>query len=219
MDEQELVDRFHVLWYESQAHDTWRSTSWFGAELQQCPLDLWIYQELICRVRPEVFVEIGVKRGGLTRFVSDLLRLLHGRRGWRVIGVDITLQRAERAGRMGRRVRLLEGDSVDRGIFERVARECRGKRTMVLLDSDHSAAHVRRELELYATLVTPGSYIIVNDTNINGHPALAGNKGRGPGPFEAVQEFLAEHPEFEADPRCERYLLTMNPSGYLRHRE
>jgi cephalosporin hydroxylase len=40
----------------------------------------------------------------------------------------------------------------------------------------------------------------------------------GPGPMEALDEFLAEHAEFEIDRRCERYLLTFNPRGYLRRR-
>jgi cephalosporin hydroxylase len=216
MDERELIDRFHVLWHEGHGRETWRSTSWLGTQVQQCPLDLWIYQELIIRVRPQVFVEVGVKRGGLTRFVSDVLRLTRGPLGWRVIGVDLEPRHSERIVRFRPRVKVIGGDSTDPDVFRKVARRCKGKRTMVLLDSDHRAAHVRRELELYGPLVTPGSYLIVNDTNINGHPSVVGNKGRGPGPFEAVEDFLAEHAEFEPDPQCERYLLTMNPNGYLR---
>ena len=184
--------------------------------MQQCPLDLWIYHELLAAVRPQVFVEIGVKSGGLTRFVADVLRLHRGSRGWRIVGVDLNPRHAERAVRFRRQVSLIGGDSTDPEVFRKVARKCRGKRTMVLLDSDHRAAHVRRELELYGALVSPGSYLIVNDTNINGHPSVVGNKGRGPGPFEAVQDFLAEHSEFTPDPQCERYLLTLNPNGYLR---
>jgi cephalosporin hydroxylase len=61
--------------------------------------------------------------------------------------------------------------------------------------------------------VTVGSYLIVEDTNINGHPALP---EFGPGPWEAVEAFLAETDEFEADHRQEKYFFTMNPNGYLR---
>lgn len=213
MDEQELIDRFHLLWYEQRGRQTWRSTHWLGTEVQQCPLDLWIYQDLVCRVRPEIFVEVGVKRGGLTRFIADVLALLG--RG-RIVGVDLNIRNVERAVRRRRRVKLIGGNSVDADVFARVQRACRGKKTMVLLDSDHRAAHVRKELDLYGELVSPGSYLIVNDTNINGHPALIGNKGRGPGPYEAVEDFLATTTAFERDPACERYLLTMNPRGYLR---
>lgn len=135
------------------------------------------------------------------------------------MGVDLNPRHAERSVRFRRQVSVIGGDSTAPDVFGKVARKCKGKRTMVLLDSDHRAAHVRREMELYAALVSPGSYLIVNDTNINGHPSVVGNKGRGPGPFEAVEDFLTEHPEFERDERCERYLLTLNPSGYLRRRE
>jgi cephalosporin hydroxylase len=213
VDEQELIDRFHLLWYEQRGKQTWRSTYWLGTGVQQCPLDLWIYQELIHRVRPDVFVEVGIKRGGLTRFIADVFTLLG--RG-KVVGVDLSVRNVDRGLRRNKRVKLLAGDSVDARLFGKVERECRGKTTMVLLDSDHRAAHVRKELDLYGQLVTPGSYLIVNDTNINGHPALVGNKGRGPGPYEAVEDFLASTTAFELDPTCERYLLTMNPRGYLR---
>jgi cephalosporin hydroxylase len=79
--------------------------------------------------------------------------------------------------------------------------------------ADAAPRHVLSELRLYSALVPEGGYIVVNDTNINGHPSLA---GRGPGPWEAVDAFLAEHPEFEPDPTRERHLFTQSPRGFLR---
>ena len=84
---------------------------------------------------------------------------------------------------------------------------------MVVLDSDHSKAHVRRELDRYREFVTVGSYLVVEDTNVNGHPVMPEH---GPGPFEAVQEFLPEHPEFQIDHAREKFLLTYFPGGYLK---
>ena len=86
---------------------------------------------------------------------------------------------------------------------------------MVVLDSDHSREHVLRELELYAPLVTPGCYLVVEDTNVNGHPV---SPGFGPGPMEAVGDYLRTTDDFEVDRGREKFMLTFNPSGYLRRR-
>ncbi len=84
---------------------------------------------------------------------------------------------------------------------------------MVVLDSDHSAAHVGKELEIYAPLVTPGCYMVVEDTNVNGHPI---SPDFGPGPWEAVEAFLSRRTDFVADGSREKFILTFNPRGFLR---
>jgi cephalosporin hydroxylase len=58
-----------------------------------------------------------------------------------------------------------------------------------------------------------GSYLIVQDTNVNGHPVLA---NFGPGPMEAVQEFLASNQQFKSDEKAERLMFTLHPKGYLK---
>jgi cephalosporin hydroxylase len=84
---------------------------------------------------------------------------------------------------------------------------------MVLLDSDHTEANVYAELELYHRLVPIASYIIVNDTNIGGHPALEWKESS---PWDAVHRFVVEHPEFEIDVDAEKHMLTQCPEGYLK---
>jgi cephalosporin hydroxylase len=84
---------------------------------------------------------------------------------------------------------------------------------MAILDSDHHAAHVGRELRAYREFVTVGSYLVVEDTNVNGHPVMPEH---GPGPFEAVEEFLREDRQFEADRSREKFLLTYFPNGFLK---
>ena len=73
-----------------------------------------------------------------------------------------------------------------------------------------------REFEAYAPLVPVGSYVVVTDTIVNGHPVWP---AFGPGPAEAVKQVLTRHGEFVADPLMEKYSLTFNPGGFLRRVE
>ena len=66
---------------------------------------------------------------------------------------------------------------------------------------------------VWSKYVTVGKYLIVEDTNVNGHPV---RDDFDPGPMEAVRQFLAENNDFEADRTQERFLVTFNPSGYLK---
>jgi cephalosporin hydroxylase len=84
---------------------------------------------------------------------------------------------------------------------------------IVLLDSDHTKDHVLAELNAYSPLVTPGSYLIVEDTNLNGHPV---DPDYGPGPMEALDAFLTTHSEFAHDTTQDKFLLSFNPKGYLK---
>jgi cephalosporin hydroxylase len=128
--------------------------------------------------------------------------------------VDITLQNVRARVHGHPRIELVEASSTSAAAHEFVQERCLQKSTMVILDSDHSEYHVREELRLYAPLVSPGNYLIVEDTNINGHPVL---KEHGPGPYEAVQEFLKGQRNWVVDREREKLLLTFNPNGYLRN--
>jgi cephalosporin hydroxylase len=209
LQEAEVVREFHELYYRrwlAQGADT-INLSWFGHHVLKCPLDLWVYQELLVRTRPDVVIETGTKFGGSALYMATILDLIgHGR----VITIDIEEQplRPEHP-----RISYIAGSSVDTAVFEQVRKEVGSDRAMVVLDSDHHAAHVNAEIIAYSPLVQVGDYLIVEDTNVNGHPAYP---DFGPGPMEAVDKFLSENEEFVRDERCERLLMTLNPRGYLR---
>lgn len=208
-DELALVDRFHELYYRrwlSGEADT-ITLSWFGFKIYKCPLDLWLYQELIVRTRPSVIVETGTFEGGSALFMAMILdHLGHGR----IISVDIE----DRPGRpVHPRIRYIAGSSTDPDIVADVYRDVGADRAMVILDSDHRANHVYDEILAYQRLVPLDGYLIVEDTNVNGHPTFP---EFGPGPMEALERFLAESSAFEIDDRCERFMMTLNPRGYLR---
>jgi cephalosporin hydroxylase len=128
----------------------------------------------------------------------------------RIVTVDVV--EAERPAH--ERVTYLTGSSADPEVVARV-RELVGDAApvLVILDSDHSRDHVLEELHLYSPLVSPGSYLIVEDTNVNGHPV---RPKFGPGPMEAVSEFLPGASEFSLDLEREKFFLTFNPRGFLR---
>jgi len=207
--ETEVVRRFHELYYGrwiGEVADT-INLSWFGHKILKCPLDLWIYQELLAQTRPDFVVEAGTFCGGSALYFAMLLdHLGHGR----VITIDLQAQpnRPEHP-----RIDYVLGSSVAPEVIARVKAAVGGRRALVVLDSDHHAPHVYEELVAYSPLVQTGDYLIVEDTNINGHPAYP---DFGPGPMEAVDKFISERADFEIDQRCERFLMTLHPRGYLR---
>ncbi|HEX4478293.1 MAG TPA: CmcI family methyltransferase [Polyangiaceae bacterium] len=205
-----VVEKFNFIYYHGTGGAIpFTTTSWLGVDALKCPADMWIYQEILYKTRPDVVVECGVRFGGSTLYLAHLFDLMGG---GQVIGCDITLENVHEKVRAHPRITLLEGSSIDEAMVADVTRRCEGKRTMVILDSDHSEKHVSNELRAYSPLVTQGCYLIVEDTNVNGHPA---EPKHGPGPYEAVQKFLPTTRDFVVDRDCERLLVTFNPSGYL----
>jgi cephalosporin hydroxylase len=197
--------------------------TWLGRPIIQFPQDMIALQEIVWRVQPQVIVETGIAHGGSLVYSASLLALLGGDRF--VVGVDVDIRAHNRreieAHPMAARIRMIEGSSVDDTVAAGVRDLCRGKRgVLVILDSNHTHAHVLRELQLYGPLVTTGSYLIVLDTLIEDMPAefFAGRPwGKGNNPKTAVHEFLAGTKRFEIDAAiAAKLLLTTAPDGYLR---
>lgn len=201
-----IVDQFHRAYYHSAA-TTWQQTHYRGVAIWKCPLDLWLYQQILHEVRPDLVVETGTAYGGSGYYLADLCQLLGT---GEVVSIDITPQP-----NLPRHDRLtyLTGSSTDPAVVQQVRDRAGDGRVLVILDSDHSQIHVEAELKTYAPLVSLGSYLIVEDSNINGHPALP---DFGPGPWEAVDAFMADRTDFLVDETQHRLLMTFNPRGYLR---
>ncbi len=202
---------FHRTYYNSEVWDKGRTT-YFGIPIMKCPLDLWIYQELIVRIQPRVIIETGTWCGASAQFLANTMLMAHAQNPL-VITIDIA---PGVRGIKHMHVLQLIGSSTDPKALARCRKEIDDRPNgpvMVILDSDHHEDHVYAELELYAPLVTIGSYLIVEDTNINGRPVLP---EFGPGPGEALDRWLPSHPEFAVDLECEKFGLTFNPGGYLR---
>jgi cephalosporin hydroxylase len=208
----DVISWFNQAYYFNK-QQTWFNTFWRGVHVHKCPTDLWVYQEILHETKPTVIVETGTANGGSALYLAQFGELLGG---VRVITVDITNDNPPTALPVHPSITYLTGSSTDASIVGEVRKRLEpDDRVMVILDSDHREPHVRAELEIYPELVTPGCYLIVEDTNVNGHPVYPTH---GPGPMEAVAGFLPGHPEFVVDRGREKFMLTFNPSGYLRRK-
>jgi len=201
------INAFHRLYYDNGGR-TWYNTFWLGVPCQKCPLDLWVYQEIISDLRPDVIIESGTGTGGSALFLASCCELV---KNGRVITIDIEGQ-PDKPGHQ--RITYLSGSSISEQIVQQLKQLInQTDKVVVILDSEHTKEHVLQELRIYSKLVTPGSYLIVEDSNINGHPVMA---DFGPGPMEAIREFLKENESFIMDHTKEKFYLTFNPSGYLK---
>jgi cephalosporin hydroxylase len=208
------IAEFHELFYHSMV---WVDrTRWQGVPVCKPPTDLWVLQEIIFELKPDLIVESGTAHGGSASFMASLLDL--NRRG----GV-VTIDSTEYPDRPAHpRIEYLTGSSTDARIVAAVAERARGcESVLVILDAAHVASHVSAEIALYAPFVTVGSYLIVEDGNVDGNPVLPNyvcpyTGIPSGGPQAAIQAFIAGTSAFTIDNSRHKFLVTFNPNGYLK---
>lgn len=196
--------------------------SWMGRPIIQYPQDMIAMQELIWQIKPDLIIETGIAHGGSLIYYASLLELIGQ---GEVLGIDIDIREHNRkeieSHPMFKRIRMIQGSSVSEETALEVRKAAMGKqRVLVCLDSNHTHEHVLRELELYAPLVTTGSYIVVFDTIVehmpdNYLPDRAWS--RGDNPKTAVHEFLQHNEDFVVDEAIDHQLMiSVAPGGYLK---
>lgn len=187
-----VIFNFNMLYYKNCAYCHY----WLGTPVLKTPTDLFSYHEIIVEQKPDLIIETGTWMGGSALYMAGICDNLE--RG-NILTID-TIKQDDLPAHP--RITYLSGSSLDAKIFAIVKRAAQGKKVLVVLDSDHSKGHVFKELMLYSTLIQPGGYIIIEDTNtLEVH--------------ESLDRFLPKNPAFKPDRTREKFLLTFNPSGYL----
>lgn len=195
------------------AKELWKTVRYHGVRTLKYPMDMWNYQEIIFERQIDWVVETGTRHGGSALFFADQLRARHATGSVITIDpqpdlqfdidVDLTIE-------------LVVGDSGEAELAETIYASMPPNRgpLMLILDSDHSKGHVLRELNSHVPFLRTGDYLIVEDTVINGHPV---RPDFGPGPMEAVNEFLAAHPGILTPDtaRNNRFGFSMADGGYF----
>lgn len=177
----------YIRWF----HETnvWKFMTWHGIRTLKLPSDVWNYQEIIFERRIEHVIETGTCHGGSALFFAETLAA-RGAPG-PVISIDVDAASRQVASHPG--IRFLTGDSGASAMVEQAFALLPPQPgpIFLILDSDHSKAHVLRELQAWVPRLRRGDYLVVEDTVVNGHPV---RPQHGPGPMEAIEEYFAQAP-------------------------
>lgn len=219
---EKLVAAAAVFNEESNRSQYSYNFSWMGRPIIQYPQDMVAMQEIIWNIKPDLIIETGIAHGGSLIYYASLLELLgHGE----VLGIDIDIREHNRreieAHPMIKRIKMIQGSSVDEMTVADVRKFASGKeKIIVCLDSNHTHEHVLRELEFYGDFVSKGSYLVVFDTIVEYLPDdyLPGRPWKvGDNPKTAIDEFLKRDQRFVIDTDIDnKLLISVAPGGYLK---
>ena len=174
--------------------------TWMGRPVIQLPEDLIRIQEAIYQVKPDVILETGIAHGGSLIFYAGLLKAIGN---GRVIGIDIEIRPQNRAAMEAHElapwITMIEGSSIDEATVAQAKSLIRpDDKVLVMLDANHTRAHVLAELRAYSDLVSVGSWIVAADgimSDVAGAPRTEPDWTWN-NPREAALDFVAERDDF-----------------------
>ncbi len=203
-DAREMVRLVNILYFRQK---TYEKTNWMGINAAKCPMDMWVYQEIMHSLKTDLLIETGTLFGGSALFFANMFDMMG--KG-KVISIDLKLQKNLP---QHPRIEYIESSSVELKVLDYLTAEAsKAKSVTVILDSDHSAQYKLRELKEYSKFVTKNNYIIAEDTCFDYYPAWP---EFGPGPTAAVQKFMKANNQFRVDRSKELHLLSFSPMAFL----
>lgn len=209
--DEQACEAYHRWYYDTEV---WHGVEYLGVPCYKSVADMWNYQEILQQLKPALIVEFGTRFGGSALFFSVTGRAI--RPELKVLSVDISHEDVFPSVFADPSIILATGSSAEPGLMPRIQamRQINPGPVFFILDSDHSKDHVLAELMLLRHVTESGDYVVVEDSNINGHPVLP---GWGEGPYEALEEYQAEFPDdYRHDKeREEKFGFTFAPNGFL----
>lgn len=205
-------DQFHRWYYDN---GVWERVRFLGVPCLKSVMDLWSYQEILYELKPGLIVEFGTRHGGSALYFSLIGQKV--RPDLRVLTVDIENHLLDPRVLDEPGIECMLCSSVDPAVATRIAelRDSLPGPMFVILDSDHRKPHVLNEMVSLRDVMRPGDYLVVEDSNINGHPVLP---EWGEGPYEAITAYFERFPhDYINDTGRERkFGFTFAPNGFLK---
>eukprot|EP00929_Paragymnodinium_shiwhaense_P091158 TRINITY_DN51195_c0_g1_i1.p1 TRINITY_DN51195_c0_g1~~TRINITY_DN51195_c0_g1_i1.p1 ORF type:complete len:438 (+),score=95.49 TRINITY_DN51195_c0_g1_i1:73-1386(+) len=205
--------------------------SWGRVPMQQDPTDAMAIADLIGRLQPDCFVELGTNTGGGAVFYAEVMKQYQPNPLVVTIDVHSPLKNWDRFAAKAcphcvpvtchpiwnepGLIEFVQGYTHDPIVIAKVRsllaeRKC--KRTIVMHDSDHRQETILKDLAIYHEFVQVGSYLVVQDTK------LSRMRGVRYGTLEAVHKFLetpAGKGHFQVDKTFEYLLFSHHHDGFM----
>ena len=193
-------------------------------------MDAWILQEILFDCRPDLLVETGTHNGGGTLFYAAMMNLYDPKA--KILTIDVSpvdlvkefysipgfcahkgCLNATDNPLWKKHVHFISGISTSLHVLKAVRKAASvSKRVMVVLDSLHRYDNVWREIQAYHDIVTPGQYLVVQDTKLD---RIRGRRSAKAAAHAFMQSGAFRDRKFQLDKSREYLLYSQHSDGYF----
>ncbi|KAH9580122.1 Rhamnosyl O-methyltransferase/Cephalosporin hydroxylase [Trypanosoma melophagium] len=220
------------LWFEENR--IFSTLSWFGVQMQQDPSDAIVIQDMLWRVKPDLIIEIGTNTGGSAIFYATIMKAYNPQ--GKIVTLDVKpISNWVKSQVMARcvgcilgtehpwwndgMIHFINGRITTSDVQSMVDRFVANASTVVVIeDASHRYPDTLQNIQAVHKYVTPGSYLLVQDTKMDRFVTAAGARHGNYryGPMRSIDEFLAKNKEFVIDRRFEYLIYSQHHRGFLR---